>query len=45
MRFLDPVIKLRHAMGEKADVDALIVENVRQNVQNVVESPVSLIRI
>jgi hypothetical protein len=41
MRFLDPVIRLRHSLGEKADVDELIVANVKSNVQNVVDSPVS----
>jgi hypothetical protein len=41
MRFLDPVIRLRHSLGEKADVDELIVANVKRNVQNVIDSPVS----
>ncbi|GFZ46790.1 hypothetical protein JCM24511_04010 [Saitozyma sp. JCM 24511] len=39
MRFLDPVIRLRHSLGEKADVDELIVANVKRNVQNVIDSP------
>ncbi|RSH88929.1 hypothetical protein EHS25_002591 [Saitozyma podzolica] len=39
MRFLDPVIRLRHSLGERADVDELIVANVKRNVQNVINSP------
>ena len=40
MRFIDPIVRLRHAVGTGCSVDQLIEENVKRGVENVCNSPV-----
>ncbi|WVQ73932.1 hypothetical protein IAR50_003513 [Cryptococcus sp. DSM 104548] len=39
VRYLDPIIRLRHSLPEGSDVNDLIRENVKINVKNVIDSP------
>jgi carbonic anhydrase len=41
MRFIDPIVRLRHAIEGDCSVDKLIEENVKRSVDNVCNSPVS----
>jgi carbonic anhydrase len=40
MRFIDPIVRLRHAIKGECSVDVLIEENVKRSVENVCNSPV-----
>lgn len=42
VRYLEPIIRLKHSLPEGSDVNDLIKENVKMAVKNVVNSPVSL---
>lgn len=39
MRFIDPIVRLRHAIKGDCSVDTLIEENVKRGVENVCNSP------
>lgn len=41
-RFLEPLVNLRHTLGEGATLDELVRANVKLGVKNVVNSDVSL---
>ncbi|WVQ79929.1 hypothetical protein IAT38_002030 [Cryptococcus sp. DSM 104549] len=39
VRYLDPIIRLRHSLPDGSDVNDLIRENVKMSVRNVIASP------